>query len=45
VDLLTKVNLLATVRGNIFNVDFGGFEEDISTTKGNIGRGNSLSRS
>ena len=42
-NLLTKVDPLATARGNIFNVDFGGSEEDISTTEGDIGRGNSLS--
>jgi hypothetical protein len=44
-NLLIKVDLLATVRGNVFNVDFRGSKEDISTTKGDIGRGNSLSRS
>jgi hypothetical protein len=41
-NLLTKIDPLVTVRGNIFNVDFGGSEEDISTTKSDTGRGNSL---
>ena len=34
------------VRGNVFNADYvGKSEEDILTTKGLKGRGNSLSRS
>ena len=41
-NFLIKIDPLATVRRNIFNIDFRESKEDIFTTKGNIGRGNSL---
>jgi hypothetical protein len=42
INLLTKVNPLATIRRNIFNINFRGSKKDIFTTKGNTGRENSL---